>query len=428
MLKNLQSNVDEFGFSVSIAVRRVCGSPAVVPWLRASAAALTGALLSAPVAAQLPDTVRPFVSVGVTRDDNLFRLSEEDQAAVAYAADTSRNAMAGIEVELPLGRQVFSTTAKVSRVTFEHNDQFNYTGKDIKGDLRWMVGNHLDGRVGGAYEQVLAPFSDYHNTGERNLRTVRRQFIEGKWRFHPSWRVRAGYNEDRFNYELTTQRFNERTEKAVMAGADYLATSGSTIGLQFRRLKTNYPFQDSLGLTQNGYTQDEQKINILWLATGTTQVTFLGGLVQRKHPFYTERDDSGTNGRLIVSSSPDPRLQLTGQLYREYGSAEGALINSALIKGAQLNANWELTAKIQATANLKHEEREFSPFTDAGLALPRSQLTDRNNLLTAGLTYSPLRNISLQLSVFQDRRSGSVAAGTNTYKAKGASFNATVQF
>ena len=93
-----------------------------------------------------------------------------------------------------------------------------------------------------------------------------------------------------------------------------------------------------------------------------------------------------------------------------------------------LSGSWDVTPKIQATAALRHEKRDFSPFQASTVTLPASLLSDSTRTMSAGAIYRPLRNVSLQASVFRDRRSGSAAVGTNTFKANGASVNVTVQF
>jgi hypothetical protein len=259
---------------------------------------------------------------------------------------------------------------------------------------------------------------------------TKRQYADGNWRFHPSWQLRTGYTKDKYTYDRVSERGNDRIEEAGTAGVDYLAASGSTIGFQYRRLKGSYPYQQSLGagFLDNGYVQQEGKINILWMATGSTQVVFLGGWVQRKHNFDADRDDTGTNERLIVNWTPVERVKLVAQAWREFAAIDGALLDSALNTGASAGATWDFSAKIQAVANLKHEKREFTPSSGAGMLLPSALLSDSSNLASVGLVYKPLRSLTLQASAFRDRRSGSAAAGTNSYKANGASFNASVQF
>jgi exopolysaccharide biosynthesis operon protein EpsL len=428
MLNYLQSGMDNFGGNFILPLRRSLGTVPCKSLLRAGSVALIGSLFSVPALAELSDTLHPFVSASINHDDNLFRLSDDRLRLIDGGADTYRSVIGGLNFKRPVERQLFSGTAKFSRVNFDRNSQLDYTGKDLSGEWRWFLAAHFDGHIGGSYKQVLASFSDFHSD-QLNVRVTKTQYADGTWRFHPSWQLRTGYTNDRYTYDLVSERNNDRTEEAGMAGVDYLAASGSTIGFQFRRLKGSYPYQQSLGAGfDNGYVQQEEKINILWLATGSTQVMFLGGWVQRKHNFQADRDDIGTNGRLIVNWAPVERVNLVAQTWREFGAIEGALVNSALSKGASGGATWDFSAKIQAVANLKHEKREFTPFSGAGVLLSSASLSDSSNLASVGLVYKPLRSISLQASAFRDRRSGSAAAGTNSYKANGASFNASVQF
>ena len=205
---------------------------------------------------------------------------------------------------------------------------------------------------------------------------------------------------------------------------------GSTVGFQFRRLTGNYPGRRSFDASSfiDGYVQEEAKLNVLWLATGSTQVSFLGGWVQRKQHSDVHRVDRGTNARLIVDWAPTSRVKLVGQTWREFAAIEGALIDDALNTGLSARATWDLSEKTQTMLDLKHERRDFSPSTKAGNMLPSGSLTDSNNMVSVGWVYKPLRTLSLKLAVFREQRSGSAAAGTNSYNANGASFDVSTQF
>lgn len=398
--------------------------------LTAVGCAVMAMLVSVPASAQLSDTLHPFVSVGYAHDNNLLRLSDDQLTAFGGdGSDSYRTVMFGISFERPIGRQILTGSARVSRVSYDHYSQFDYNGKDANVDLKWMIGNHLSGHLGSSYSQSLTTFADYHSN-ERNLRSLRKTYADGIWRFHPSWQVNGSYSEDKYTYDLKAQAFNDRTEKLATTGIDYVASSGSTFGIQFRRLKGEYPNQESLAGTvfYNGYTQDEQKININWAATEVTRVLFLGGWVKRKHDFLATRDDSGTNGRLIVNWQPRERLRFNTQLWREFAATEGNFINSALNKGQLLKGTWDIDAKFSLDAQVRYEKRNFAQFSALGVTLPESALSDSSHSLSSNLTYRPRPNFILALGAFRDSRSGSPAAGTNTYKANGISFNATAQF
>lgn len=405
--------------------RTLASSPSI-SLLRAGSVALAFLLFSAPA---WSDTLQRLVSVSINHDDNLFRLSDERLRLLNGGADSYRSVVGGLNFKRPVGRQLFSGVVKFSPVKFDHNSQLDYISKDLSGEWHWFLGAHVEGHIGGSYAQVLAPFADFHSD-QRNLRVTKRQFADGTWRFHPSWQLRTGYTKERYTYDLLSQRVNARTEESLMTSMDYLAPSGSTIGFQWRRLNGSYPYRQSpgAGFFDNGYVQDEAKANIVWLATGITQVIFLGGWVQRKQNSYAGRVDRGTNARLIVNWAPVGRLKLVGQAWREFAAIEGALVDSGLNTGLSVETTWDFSGKIQSVVNLKRESRKFNRFSGAGALLPSAFLGDSTNIASVSVVYKPLRSLTLKVSAFRERRAGSVAAGTNSYKANGASLNASVQF
>lgn len=388
---------------------------------------IIGGLFAGPARAQISDTIHPYVSAGYSYDDNLLRRDNRNNSAAAES-DTYTTLIAGFTAERPIGRQVITASARASKVAFDKNDELDYTGKDAAAEWKWRLGNQLSGHLGASYNESLASFADFRETA-RNIRTDNRRYVDANWLFHPSWQVHAGYTNERFGFDLPSQSFNNRTEKTAETGFDYIASSGSTFGLVYRQLEGVYPTQGFNPLTgqviDNGYKQDEVKFNVNWLASGVTQVTFLGGWVKRRHNTEVVRDDSGANGRLIVNWSPLGHTQFNGMIWREFGAAEGTLVNSALSSGASAGVVWSPTAKLSYNGSLKYEKREFEPLSGVtGL----SGLTDNARTASAGVTYQALRQVSLNLNGFVTQRDGSAAAATSSFRAKGVSFNATVKF
>lgn len=375
--------------------------------------------------ADISDTIKPFVQLAYSYDDNLLRLPENTPPDF-QRSDRSTQAIAGFLLDRPIGRQKLTGQAKLSRVTFDHYDQLDYNGKDFSLDWAWVLGNHLDGNIGGSYAQTLTPFNDFHSD-DRNLRTQRREYINGGWRFHPSWRVRAGFQRYKYNYELPAQSINDRTEDLSEAGIDYLAASGSKVGIVLRRLKGNYLNERRLGTAflDEGYTQDELKANVSWLYSDITQLTVLAGYAKRKHDQFTERDASGANGRVTLTWKPRVKLRFQADAWREFSAVESTFISNSLNRGGSVAGNWEITSKVSANAAFRREKRRFEPLGNVVFTGGDSDST-RNT--SAGLQYMPTRNIQLNLSGFHERRSGAPLVGTGSFKAKGVSVSATAQF
>ena len=333
---------------------------------------------------------------------------------------------AGFLFNRPIGRQLLTGQAKWSRVYFDHFDELDYSGKDYLADLEWHIANHLEGHVGASYSQTLTPFSDVRSTN-RNLRVLHREYANGGWRFHPSWRVRGGFTRERYTYDSVALRYADRTENATELGLDYLPSTDSRIGLQLRHLKGSYPYRDSLtGLgLDSGYEQDEVKANIYWRFSAITQVQLLGGWVKRKNQVFAGRDSSGANGRVTVYWAPLGKVRFTGSVWHEFAAVESALITSSLNNGASVGATWDATAKVRVDALLRREKRDFSAVS--GLDLP-GDVSDTTRTASLGVTYNIRPNIQLGLSAFRDSRTGAPIINTGSYRAKGISFNASAQF
>ena len=428
MLSSLRKNIDDCCTSSSTRTAWASGAGALTQpgtSLR-SLAVLVAAVWGLPAAAAISDTVHPFVAVTVTHDDNLLRLADEVTGLNGPRSDTITQVQGGVLFERPIGRQVLSGQAKLSKVTFGHYDQLNYDGKDLLAALEWHLGNHVQGHLGASYAQSLTPFTDFHST-ERNLRVQRREYFDAAWRFHPSWSVHSGVSRDKFDYELATQRFNERTEKSVDLGIDYLPSSESRVGLVLRRVKGDYPNRRVFGSTviDEGYDQNEAKADIYWRFSGVTQMRFLGGWVERKHAFFTKRDSNGVNGRVMVNWAPLGKLRFTGTGWRELGSVESDLVNNSLNQGASLAADWDVSAKVRANALIRREKRDFSALS--GIDLP-ADAGDTTRTASLGLSYMPKPTLQLGVNFIHDVRSGSLVLGTGSYSANSVSFNASAQF
>lgn len=387
--------------------------------------ACAAALYCSGAAAEISDTIHPFVVIGYTYDDNLLRLSDEVSSAL-QRSDRITQGQAGFIVDRPFGRQRLTATAKVSRVTFDHYEQLDYNGKDFKADLAWQLGNRLSGNVGGSYVETLTPFSDFSGS-DRNLRTSRREYINAAWRLHPRWQARAGFSRNEYEYELPAQRVNNRTEDMTELGGDYLAPSGSRVGLVVRQLKGAYENPRVFGgiVLSDNYTQDELKANISWRFSGVTTIQVLAGYAKRKYDNSSSRDASGANGRASVVWAPLGKVKFTGELWREFAAVESLTVTNSLNNGASVGATWDVTAKVQASASVRHEKRDFEQLPSAGFV---GDASDKTNSAQLGVTYAATPGLQFSLAATREKRNGSPLAGTGDYSSNGMSFNASVQF
>ncbi|MYN47366.1 hypothetical protein GTP23_20185 [Pseudoduganella sp. FT93W] len=374
------------------------------------------------------DGLHPYASLATSYDDNLFRLADSNPGYDNQRGDYSTQLQAGLLFSQIYGRQEINLQAKVSRVNFRHFSALNYNGRDMLAKWGWHLGAHLDGTLGVNYSQTLAPYTDVE-TRERNLRTERRPYLTAGWTLHPSWRVRGALTQNRYTYDLNSLAYNDRDENGAEIGVDYLASSGSTIGLQTNKARMKYDNLRRLSgqLVSADTDQDDVKLKVFWRITGISDVQFLGGRSRRTHSFYTERDSSGFNAELRASTALSGQWGADVSLWRKFEGVESNLVSYSLNTGAQLQGNWAVTSKVKANVMTRVQKRRFS-----GLLSPvlPANINDISHTSSVGVDYALLPSVQLGLSLFQDSRSGLASRlfSNGQYHAKGASFTLNLQY
>lgn len=387
---------------------------------------LVAATVCTPVIAGDGDAIHPFVGLGYAYEDNLLRLPDEHPGLDGQRSDWMRQAIAGVLFDREYSRQHIFVQAKVTKVGFDHFDQLDYDGKDLQARWNWQLGNRFEGVLGANYEQTLAPYTDFRSN-ERNLREHRRQYFDGAWRFHPSWRARTAASHDKYEYELLAQRFNNRTENAYEAGVDYLPRSGSTVGLVARKVKGKYDNRRILGglSLDESFEQDELKARVNWIASGSTTVQVLAGHAKRKYKSRSERDASGFNGRITATHQPRGKMRYTAAAWREFSAVESNIVSYSLNRGASVGATWDATAKIRVDANASYEKRAYNARVSQGAA---QDLDDSLKQASLSATWSPRRTVAVTAQVARQERSGSPFLGLGRFKANTVSLVANAQF
>jgi len=394
--------------------------------VRPLALLLLSAFAAVPAGAGPSDALHVYGGVAYGHDDNLLRVPEDRPAFDNTRGDSWWTREGGLIFDKTYSRQRITLVAKLSKTNFDHFKQLDYDGKDLQANWAWQLGNHLEGRIGTTYQQVLAPYTDFASN-ERNLRTTRSQYADGAWRFHSSWRVRAGFQRDKYNYEAFGNRYNNRTEDASEVELDYLPRSGSTVGLVARHVKGKYPFPRPVGpfTVNDGFTQDELKARVKWLATGSTTLDALVGYTRRDQASFGEGKTSGLAGKVNATYQPRGKMTYRASVWRDFAPLESTVVSYTLNKGASVGAQWDATAKISVNADAIYERRSYSARREFSGS---DSLRDSVRTATLRATWRPRPTIQVQGGVAHQERSGSVVLGTGSFKSNSVTLTANAQF
>ena len=394
-------------------------------------AAFVGALFILPAAwaapAQPEEGLRLYGGIGWGYDDNLLRVPDDQPGFGGKKSDRWRQLDVGAVYNKRISRQRVALVAKASKVKFDHFQQLDYDGRDLQATWFWEVGNKFEGQAGALYNRSLAPYTDFFSD-ERNVREQRRKWFDAGFKMHPSWKLRAGITRDEFEYELLRQRFNSRTEKAVEAELLYTPRSGSSVGLVARRLEGTYPFRRPATITtlSDDFTQDELKLRVHWLATGSTTIQALAGYVRREQPSFGEGKTSGFNGRLNAYYIPRGKLSYNASVWREFAPIESTIVSYTLNRGASAGATWAATGKIKVDANASYEQRAYNP--RASFNGGSGELNDSLRTASLRATWQVKRKVQVIAGWQHQARSGSRALGLGKFDANTVMVNANVLF
>ena len=407
-------------------VALVLGSAACVPAL----AAPEDVLSRLPVYVSPADVLSPYIGYSYTYDDNVLGTQSgtgtSPGTGTGDQGDTTRRVLAGVNLRKRISRQVFSARLDFTRASYGKLANLNHDAKDLIVNWNWHVGNQFEGNLGTSYLKQLTPFVNFHSR-ERNMRTQRREFVEGGWLLHPSWRVRAGVARDTLQYELETQNVGDRKETMIEAGIDYLARSGSRAGVQLRHTRGDLPNPQQFGtlLVDNSYNQQEIKAKINWLLTGKTQLLFLGGLVQRKHDVFPARDYSGLNARLIANWKATGKTSLNAGVWREIGALDDLTASYTLNQGVHVGASWDMSSKLRLDGLIKHESSDYS----GTAAMASLQTIDRKDVFDTAslkLTYRPTAKLQLAVMLYRKDRKSNIEG--NNYPNSGITISSRYDF
>lgn len=360
------------------------------------------------VMAAQEDVLRPYVSYGITFDDNLLRVSDKAIAQALFGSrgtsDRIQRASAGVIFDKQVSLQRFNLNFEINRTTFDRFGTLDNTGQNLSGKWNWHIGKHLEGNIGASYTRSLGSFLEFRKLA-RNMRTQRREYADIAWLFHPSWRVRGSVANYDLKNEVREQRINDRTEDEYIVGIDYLLPNSSHVGLQYRRLNGDLPNRQLVAgsLFDNSFKQDEGSLVVDWAYSGKTRVQLKTGVVRRSYDNRPERDFTGPNARVTVDWLPTGKTKLTVATWRDIYAVDDAISTYSDNRGISLSPSWSITSKITLQGRLLYEKQDHAG--DPNLVVTSlPQRKDKYYSTMLGVSYIPVQDLQLMLSWQRDER------------------------
>jgi exopolysaccharide biosynthesis operon protein EpsL len=397
-------------------------------------AAIVVAGLLAPVAdaaALWNDKLEVFVSETITRDDNVFRLSDASDPVTAIGSsskgDTYTTTSPGFRFDVPVSRQRFLGELTWNDERYNEFTVLNFTGHNGRAMWKWQAGNDLSGELGYTEVLELASLSniqgDAQSTAPNPLKT-QRTFLNAAYMFTPRWRLQGELSRRQQTNEVFLE--NDIGINGTELTGSYITPAGNQVGLSLRVEDAEFPYPQLVNgeLVDNAYSQRNVAAVLGWTPAGHSRISARAGWITRDYEQLPQRDFDGPMYRVAYDWNPTGKFTLTAILLRDISPDEQVNTSFALVKGITLYPTLRLTEKISISGALEYSDREY--LGDAQLLSQGLARTDRVRMGVLTATYTPIRPVKLAMNLQRESRSSSLAF--SDYEVSIISVSAGIRF
>lgn len=381
---------------------------------------LTAFNVSAATAAD--DKVDFYVAEKVTTDSNVFRVANNRQG------DTHLTTTVGLNVDKTLSRQRFLAGASLDLVRYNRFTDLNHTGRNARALWLWELGNQWSGQLGYAERKALGSFSSIPGRSSNNLK-IQRVHGDAAYLLTPSWQLQVGIAQQAQRNSEQIREENDVDLQTLKMAVNYISPAKNVLGIGFTQDDGRPLHRQSVGVLSydNTYTQRAIDVHTDWAITGKSHLKARLAQVQRDYDELSYRDYDGTTVHLTYDWQATGKLALSMLAQRDISPDEDIQTSFVLIKGVAFRPSYALSEKVKLMANADFSTREY--LGDHGLA-PGTMTgrSDRVRLLSATVSYQPMRSLTLLLSGQRESRSSNYRLADYAYKANVLNLSARFTF
>ena len=386
--------------------------------LAAAVAALAG---GSALAQQSPWYVG--VAQGFTHTSNVQSVPDGLPASSSTISITSL--VAGLDQ--PIGRQRVYGSASLRRLAYSGHSDLNNSAYDLNLGLDWATVERISGTLTAQASRRLdlRQALDLVNNavvsvGVKNEQTNESLQATARIGVVTALTLEGSLGYRRQDMSLAALDEYDYSSTSASLGLRYRFSGALQAGAALRHTQYDYPrYQNGA----NEVKRSDLDLTATWVASGASAVDARLSVGRSEHSLANAQSFSGATGALTWRWQPTGKLRLVNMLQRESGvdsylltqSLGNALFsrepadNSRLSTTLSSRVNYEVSAKINATASLRHTQRNLrQPDTRNGAPVGTIATgSDRTMALALGATWQPTRSVQVGCDVSREQRSSS---------------------
>lgn len=343
------------------------------------------------------DTLQFSAAVNRTWDNNLFRLSNNE------ISDQITTYNAGIKLDKKYSQQRFLVNLNYIDNKYQTNEFLDFNTLNYDAVWQWTLTPALTGTLSSSKSKALAGFGDFRTLAQ-NIRTTETNQFRAEYSPHKVWALIAGLTESSASNSATFNAIPNFDSTAFDYGARYNFASGTN--MTFLGHKRRGDFQRPANFSSfldNGYSEDELEWDIVFKATGKSNLSTKLAYLSRKYDNFRVRDYDSWLGYIRYDLLLTGKLKLNTDLSRTIGQFDTPYSSYSANDALTASLSYYYSEKLIFGINSSYAQRDFKQPVVAGLP----SRTDTESSVGASVTWQPIKNIALIVNTNKSSRNAS---------------------
>jgi exopolysaccharide biosynthesis operon protein EpsL len=360
--------------------------------------------------AQAEDGLTVTGGLAISHDDNLYRLRDgvDPQTVLGHAdgGETITISSLGLSYSKPFGLQRLEASLGVVNYDYQRYPQLDLLARNHDASWFWSLTPRLHGRLHSERRETVNSFDNASAPDQGNARLRRHEAFDATYEIDGVWRALGNLRSTLDSSEQAQLGEDSYRARTVEGGLRYEALSGSSATAWLRRSNGKRLGENSTSVDRDeNYTQQEQSLDLQWALGGKTRAGLVLTHLSREHPAVPSRDYSVSEAAVNLNWVPTGKLQASLRWSSQLASYQTA--NASYSRTQQLGATlaWQLAARTSLQAGLSESRRRY---LGAPEGQPADPLRDRTREASLELRWAATRNLSLDSSVQEVRRSANL--------------------
>ena len=220
---------------------------------------------------------------------------------------------------------------------------------------------------------------------------------------HPDWRVIGGATQQRTDFDK--RPLLEKLSRTANVEVQYMNTANTYIGIRSSATYSEFPNEENINgtLISNNYNENELSLVAYWEGSGKSHLTGRLGRSSRNHEDLSERNYSGSTGRLTYHWIVSGITTLDLSIWRETTSQNNEISSFVVTNGLSLSPTWIISPKTSLKGEIRRENNNYEGESTTILN-NESIRKDKISFASLSLSYQLRSNINLYTAYQQERR------------------------